>query len=418
MPAGAEVTRPLPEVATVSVYTGTNVAVTAVDAALSESVQVVAEPAHAPPQVLKVHPGSATASSLTAAAGNDVVQVVPQDRPAGTEVIEPLPVLVTVTLPVPVPLTFTVRVAPLAGSVTLTSPGRSVPTAVGVKRTVMLQVAFAASVTPEQALVTSAKLDAYAPVRLVVSAPVALPPLLRIVMTWSGVAVTPKATAPKSSAPLTGASSARAPGVGWNVAVTVFAASIVTEHGEAVQAPVTPWRSLVPGASVAVTMRVVPASKYCVQEPLVQLKVPGVAATVPIAPFTLPTVSVNCHCRVKVAVTARAALIVNVHVVAVPAVVQSPPQVVNRCRVPSAALPGVSVSVTLVPSKSWTAQVPVLPLAQLMPLPVMVPVPEPLTVTPSVRNRRNSTLTLRFWVIDTVQVRCEALHTAPVPVQA
>ena len=48
MPAGAEVTTPLPVGATVSVYTGTNVAVTVVDAALSDSEQVVAEPAQAP----------------------------------------------------------------------------------------------------------------------------------------------------------------------------------------------------------------------------------------------------------------------------------------------------------------------------------------------------------------------------------
>jgi hypothetical protein len=100
IPAGLDVTVPLPVPALSTVSTGVvsvNVAVTFL-AVVIETVHVAALPVQPPPDQLKVEPVAGVAVSTTlSSAANKAEQVVPQLMPAGAEVTVPVPLPALVT---------------------------------------------------------------------------------------------------------------------------------------------------------------------------------------------------------------------------------------------------------------------------------------------------------------------------------
>ena len=160
-------------------------------------------------------------------------------------------------------------------------------------------------------------------------------------------------------------------------AVTRFAASISTVQVGAlpVQAPPQPVK-VAPGARVAVRPTLAPCRWRAVHVdlPLPQVMPPPVTVPWPVT----ATVSATCVLEPpeKVAVTLRAALIVNEHVRDEP--LHAPPQAWNV----SPEL-GSAVSVTFVPAESVVEQV-VRPSPQLRPPPVTVPLPVTETLSGNV----------------------------------
>jgi len=186
------------------------------------------------------------------------------------------------------------------------------------------------------------------------------------------------------------------------VAVTFRAAVIeVVQVPVPVHAPLHP-ANVEPVAAAAVKVTDVPLAKLALQV-LPQFTPVGDEVTVPAPLPAFVTLSGNVDAVVKVAVTARAAVIDTVHA-AVP--VHAPPQPVN-----DEPLEAAAVRVTEVPLEKFALHV----LPQLTPAgdEVTVPAPVPDLVTLSanvVAELLNVAVTERACVIDTVH--------APVPVHA
>jgi hypothetical protein len=184
-----------------------------------------------------------------------------------------------------------------------------------------------------------------------------------------------------------------------NVAVTDFAALIVTlQVPVPVQAPLQP-ANVDPAAALAVSVTTVPLLKLALQM-LPQLIPVGLLVTVPVPVPALVTLNLNAG-TLNVAVTDFAALIVTLQV---PVPLQAPLQPANVD--PAAAL---AVSVTTVPLLKFALQM----VPQLIPagLLVTVPVPVPALVTLNLNaGTLNVAVTDFAALIVTLQV--------PVPVQA
>jgi hypothetical protein len=184
-----------------------------------------------------------------------------------------------------------------------------------------------------------------------------------------------------------------------NVAVTLRAAVMLTVQvvAEPEQAPLQPVKLDV-GDGAAVSVTDVPSAKLAEQVDG-QLMPAGELVTLPDPAPAFVTVRVRCTgAVVKVAATFRAALMVTVHVVALPE--QSPDQPA-KVELPEAA----AVSVTDVPSTNVALQVEghVIPAGEL----VTDPVPFPAEVTVSVHWASagpNVAVTLRAVVMPTVHV--------------
>jgi len=166
----------------------------------------------------------------------------------------------------------------------------------------------------------------------------------------------------------------RATAAALNVAVTAFAAVIVTTHDVVpVHAPLQP-ANVEPADGVAVSDTCVPVAKFATHA-LGQLMPAGLLVTVPVPVPASVTVRAAVVDALNVAVTASAALIVTTHE-AVP--VHAPLQPAN-----AEPVEAVGVSVTCVPAAKFAAQV----VGQLIPVGalVTVPAPDPASVTVSAK---------------------------------
>src|SRR3984957_16340247 len=300
-------------------------------------------PVHAPLQPVKVDPAAALAVSVTTVPLLKLaLQVVPQLIPVG----------LLVTVPVPVPALVTLNLKTTALNVAVTDFAALIVTLqVPVPVQAPLQPA---NVEPAAALpvsVTTGPLlklglqvaPQLIPVGLLVTVPVPVPALVTLNL---------KTTA-------------------LNVAVTDFAALIVTlQVPVPVQAPLQP-ANVEPAAALAVSVTTVPLLKLALQVPE-QLIPVGLLVTVPVVVPASETVSGDVVTDVlNVAVTDFAALIVTLQV---PVPVHAPLQPAKVEPEPTAW-----VRVTTVPLLKFVLQVP----GQLMPtgLLVTVPVPVPASLT-------------------------------------
>jgi hypothetical protein len=185
--------------------------------------------------------------------------------------------------------------------------------------------------------------------------------------------------------------------VGVNVAVTLFAASIVTTHAPVpLHAPLHPENVSLP-LGVAVSVTSVPGVKLDAHV-VGQLIPAGFDATVPVPAPAVATLSANTGTReLKLAVTLRAALIVTVQVSEMPLHAPlHPPKVLPPL--------GAALSVTTVPS-SYVAAHDVAGHTMPAGLDVTPPEPEPAVDTLSwCVMRTNVAVTLLAVLISTVQL--------------
>jgi hypothetical protein len=316
-----------------------NVAVT--DCAILIVITQLPVPAQPPPlHPVKTEPAAALADRVTPVPlAKFVLQVPGQVMPAG--------MLVTVPEPVPAKLTDSAKVTVLKVAVTAWA---------ALIVTVQLPV-------PVHALLQPAKLEPVAGV----SVRVTLVPLAKFALHVPGQ-VMPAGMLVTVPDPLPATVTDKAKVTVLKVAVTAWAALIVT-----VQVPV-PVQALLqpakvePVAGISVKVTLVPLGKFALQVPG-QLIPVGALVTVPDPlPITV-TDSGKVAVLLKVAVTDWAALIVTVQL---PVPVQAP---LHPAKVEPVA--GVSVRVTLAPLAKLALQVP----GQVMPGGVLKTVPLPTRVT-------------------------------------
>jgi hypothetical protein len=348
MPAGAEVTVPLPVPALLTVtgkVSSVNVAVTVVAAAIA-TVQVPVPVQPPPLQPANVEPAVGAADSVTpvpTAYGS--LQSAPHAMPAGLEL----------TVPAPVPALAIVSVTWVAVNIAVT-----------VAAAVMVSAQVPVPVQPPPLQPTKVE------PALGVAVSVTIAPCAKSSV-QSAPQLMPAGDDTTVPAPAPLRSTVSVCKIGLKVAVTVVAAASATMHDAVpVQPPPLQPANTEPAVGEAVSVITVPALN-CAPQVAPQLMPAGVDATVPAPRPALVTVSVYCL-SANSAVTSVAPLTTTVHG-AVPA--QPPP--VQPTKVESAA--GAAVSVTLDAGGNCSLQ----SAPQVMPVgaEVTVPLPLPERVTSS-----------------------------------